>query len=113
MNKIAAECCGSCAYYEYQHCNLKTGVGINLPSYKDKCYGYTPRNPIENPLEKHMSSLIRISAQLITSIQLSEYEEDYNFAVPKYMLTKIENQNNELRKISIELKNIYESIRKE
>jgi hypothetical protein len=57
------------------------------------------------------SRLIKIAAELLTSIQLSDCGEDYTFKIPKYMLRQIETQSNRLREIAIELKEISDRIK--
>ena len=50
--------------------------------------------------------LIKIAVELLTSVQLSDCGEDYKFKMPKYILRQIEKQNDRLREIAIELKEI-------
>lgn len=57
------------------------------------------------------SRLIKIAAELLTSMQLSDCREDYKFNIPKYMLRQIETQSNRLREIAIELKEISDRIK--
>jgi len=53
MNKIAAECCGSCFDYVNCHCQLYG----NKHESNYKCDSYTPRNPIENKYKKMWEEL--------------------------------------------------------
>jgi len=53
MNKIAAECCGSCDKYVNCHCQL---FG-HKHEVQASCDSYTPRNPIENPYKKMWEEL--------------------------------------------------------
>ena len=50
--------------------------------------------------------LIKLAAELLTTIQLSDNHDDYKFRMPKYILQKIEIQSNRLREIAIQLKEI-------
>jgi len=58
MDKIAAECCGSCEHpFDYGHPNCARDVD-------GYCKHYVPRNPIENPLI--IENLIKIHAEQMT-----------------------------------------------
>ena len=57
------------------------------------------------------SRLIKIAAELLTSVQLSDCSEDYKFKMPKYILRQIEKQSDRLREIAIELKEISDRIK--
>jgi len=59
-NKIAAECCGSCEKYEYNNkLDLHVCYDQLVVSAYDSCSNkrtknmYSPRNPIDNPLQKY------------------------------------------------------------
>jgi hypothetical protein len=74
MDKIAAECCGSC-----EHCNEfypKCCIGKETGSMNYHCgKDYSPRNPIDNPYKKILNEL-EIHLNDIQSVQSNKITDD-------------------------------------
>jgi hypothetical protein len=56
------------------------------------------------------NNLIVYAAKLVTTLQLSEFREDWPKTMPRAAMDEIERHNEELKKLAIELRRVADSI---